>query len=268
MVDSSTQAKCAFNKFEFEHDSYKHEVFWRGDGRPIVLLHELPGFAESTIDFVDRLVAANFSVYAPLLFGMLGKRNAIDNYAKLCVSKEFEYLKSGKSAPVCDWLRGLLRHVSVLRNSSKVGAIGMCVTGAFIVPMILEEKLGAACISQPAIPFSVSYLLTGMGSGDWMRELNVSDNDITNAAVHANSAAIPILLQRFNDDRLCPHARLKRLLHEFGPVAEMVEYPKPNPSTISPHALMTDEFEDAPNDPENSTRIALKRVIEFFDKNL
>jgi dienelactone hydrolase len=62
----------------------------------------------------------------------------------VCVSEEFAkleagVLQAGVPRPIVDWLRALAAHVSGLHGGAKVGAIGMCLTGAFAIPLILER---------------------------------------------------------------------------------------------------------------------------------
>jgi hypothetical protein len=46
--------------------------------------------------------------------------------------------QAGVSAPITIWLRALAHHIFVTEKSPKVGVIGMCLTGAFVKPLVIE----------------------------------------------------------------------------------------------------------------------------------
>lgn len=268
MSDTEMQG-YGFTRFDFDDGHHCHPVYAKGAGPNVIVMHELPGLTHHIREFADRLITAGFRVYLPLLFGDLLNDAPAINLARLCISKEFNHLKEGTSAPVCDWLRALSREVQQQAPASvRVGAIGMCVTGAFVIPLILEDAVVAGVVSQPSIPFSTVYRATGLGQGPWMRELNVSDSDLEDAAEHAAQADKHILVQRFHDDRLCPAARVQRIADRFGAQAQLLEYPSPTPHVAHPHALLTEEYANATPSPDDPTRIALQRVIEFLRLHL
>lgn len=256
-----------FKSFEFSAGGYTHRVYSKGQGSKLVLMHELPGLTEPVVKFAERLIDQGFEVFIPHLFGKLMSPASTRNLLRLCISKEFGRLKSGVSAPVVDWLRELTRYMEPT-GKKPVGVIGMCVTGAFVIPLILETSVRAGVVSQPAIPFSIPYKLTGIGQGAWMQELNIADADLNSAALHAQKHGKLILVQRFNEDRLCPHARVERIALSFGESATLHEYPSPMPPVSHPHALLTEEYEAAVEDDNDPTRIAFKRVVEFFHTHL
>ena len=146
----------------------------------------------------------------------------------------------------------------------------MCLTGAFVIPLIIDPGVVAAVVSQPAIPYSLSYRATGLGGGDWMRRLNISDEQLQAAQQVAARDNKSLLLQRFADDRLCPRERLDRLAEVFGAQAQRVEYPEPSALRRAfnpPHALLTEEYDRAgPDNP--ATRNALHRVLAFLHRHL
>jgi dienelactone hydrolase len=91
----------------------------------------LPGLGRSIVRFARRLELRGFQVHLPHLFGEIGKRQACKNYRALCTSLEFGKLAAGVSAPITRWLRALANDISEQNSGARVGAIGMCVTGAF-----------------------------------------------------------------------------------------------------------------------------------------
>lgn len=258
-----------FKRFSFSDGQYEHAVYSKGEGKPVLVLHELPGLTRDTRNFAERLIAAGFEVYLPLLYGKPEEKGSGRKGYFLCMTKEFGYLKAGTSAPVSDWLRALARHLGASIGDRKIGVIGMCVTGAFAIPLILETRVGAAVASQPAVPFRLLYFFTGMGSGPWMSQLNISDDDLIAAGQASVNQATPLLIQRFVDDRLCPHERVQRLYDNFPTTGTLYEYPAPADGKNKHHALLTVEYDQAQNpDASHSTRVALQRLVAFLQSHL
>jgi len=191
---------------------------------------------------------------------------------RLCVSAEFARLESGVSAPIADWLRALAREIAARADSPRIGVIGMCLTGAFVIPLVIEPCVAGAVASQPAVPYRTSYWLLGIGGGDWMSQLNVSDADLAEAAQCARAHAKRIVVQRFEDDRLCPHARVARIKAEFGDRAQLFEYAEARVLrrfVLPPHALLTAEYDRVDTSDEgHSTRVAFRRVVAFLKEVL
>lgn len=268
-----TMQKLGFVEYSFTDGFYKHAVFAKGTGPEVIVMHELPGFDESTVHFLNRLANAGFRVHAPHLFGPLLWTDTTFNYARLCISREFGYLKSNRSAPICDWLRALARTLSEQNSNARIGVIGMCLTGAFVIPMVIEPGVRAGVISQPAIPTSLRYVKFGTGEGEWMQEINVSDSDLQAATQRCARDGVPVLVQRFCNDRVSPHPRAERIKRAFDTDATLYEYDDPrvyeDPKKREfPHALLTLEYDNAPDFATNPTRVALVRVIAFLKENL
>ncbi|WKL52182.1 hypothetical protein Q1W70_22460 [Pseudomonas kielensis] len=75
MTDIVMQAK-GFTRFDFSDGHYSHPVYDKGHGPKVIVMHELPGLTHTVLDFADRLIAAGFRVYLPLLFGEAAGRCA------------------------------------------------------------------------------------------------------------------------------------------------------------------------------------------------
>lgn len=243
MGNHNSLAEQGYAERGFAHGGISHPVFDKGLGPPVLMLHELPGLAQACVDFAERLVTAGFHVYLPLLVGRPLQHAAMANLRQLCVSAEFARLKSGARAPVTDWLRALAGGISRRHGDGKVGAIGMCLTGAFVIPMVIDPWLAAAVVSQPAIPFSSLYRYTGLGAGPWMRELNISDEQLQQAADAAHRQNKRLLVQHFADDRLCPSQRIQHIAEAFGKQAEVHACAVPSwlrRHFDPPHALLTE----------------------------
>jgi dienelactone hydrolase len=230
-------------------------------------MHELTGLSPTALRFGRRLARRGFSVYLPLLFGEPGQDDWRSSYRELCVSQEFAKLEAGVSAPIVDWLRGLAADLSARHQQGKVGAIGMCLTGAFVIPLVLERCLMAPVAAQPGTPFSATFRAIGVGRGPWMRQLNVSDKDVEQAVVRVRRDNLKLLAGRFEKDRICPAERLDRLQEQFGD--HMIRRELPGGSFFDPpHATLTTGFEEAPNDPKEPTHTWFEEVVGFLKERL
>lgn len=263
-------AALGYAERPFAHGGIEHPVFSKGDGRPVLLLHELPGLAQPAVNFAERLLAAGYQVHLPLLVGEVLQRATLANTRRLCVSAEFARLQAGASAPVTVWLRALAADIVQQRGGARVGAIGMCLTGAFIIPLVLTPGVVAGVVSQPAVPFDPLYLVTGLQRDSaWRSQLNIHDDELRDAAACAQAEGKRLLVQRYSADRLCPAQRIQRIAQAFGAAAEVHEYDEPSwlRRALNPHALLTEEYDKRPAD-DAATRQALQRVLDFLDRHL
>jgi dienelactone hydrolase len=258
-----------FEQFDLTARGISKTVYWTGQGKPVLVMHELPGLTEFATRLAGRLAAAGFTVYLPLLFGEPMVRAPIRYFRQLCVAEEFGRLAAGVSAPITDWLRALAGELSARHGGSRVGAIGMCLTGGFVIPLMLEPPVVAPVAAQPAVPGSFLYLFTGLGRGPWMRQLNVADADLERAAERARAEELTLLAFRFTSDRLCVADKLDRLREAFGDRLEAHELESPGLALRSPHAVLTEEYDRAPDaGPGHPTRVATARVIAFLRERL
>jgi dienelactone hydrolase len=251
----------------FTHAAITHRVFWTGDGPPVLVLHELPGLSPAALRFGRRLAARGFRVYLPLLFGEPGQDDWRGSHRALCVSQEFARLQAGVSAPILDWLRALASDLSARHEHANVGAIGMCLTGAFVIPLVLERCVTAPVAAQPGVPFSGVFRAVGLGRGDWMTQLNVSEADVQQAVVRVQRDGLTLLAGRFEKDRICPAERLDRLQAQFGD--RLIRRELPGGSAFDPpHATLTTKYEQAPDNPDEPTRRWFEEVVGFLRDRL
>jgi dienelactone hydrolase len=251
---TATMASLGFVERGFASGEIDHPVFEKGSG-PSVLV---------------RLIDAGFRVHLPLLVGAPLRHAALANWRALCISAEFARLEAGIHAPITDWLRALAADIAERADGARIGAIGMCLTGAFVIPLLIDAAVTAGVVSQPAIPLRVLYRAFGLGAGPWMDQLNISDDELQVGARAARSNQKKILLQRYADDRLCPGQRLKRIARSFGSQARLYEYSHPSwwrRVVDPPHALLTEEYDRAGED-DQATREALRRVIQLLNEQL
>ena len=233
---------------------------------------EIAGLSPGLRLFAERLVEARFRVYVPWLFGPFGQRAPLRNAIRLCVSREFANLRAGASSPVTAWLRALTAHISKHSGGSRVGAIGMCLTGAFVIPLIIDPRVVAAVAAQPAAPLSPLFTLFGVEGDRSSSQLNVSDSEIAAARARLAAGEAHLLAVRCRADRICPRAKIERLQREFPVGLEVREYGaahERNRLGERPHATFTREYRIAPDaSDEHYSRQAFKDLVGFFDRHL
>ena len=248
-----------YTREPFTFGGFTHDVYTRGSGPAVLLLHELPGLAEPTVRFAERLVAAGYTVSIPHLFGPIhgdsGPRilrtledNAVvlANVVKLCVSREFAQLKGNVSAPITNWLRALAKHLSERTDDGRVGAIGMCLTGGYVIALAIDPWVAATVTSQPAIPLTVPP-----GSMHHAAELSISEEELRGAAAQGKDDEVLLIGFRFTNDKKCPAARFDRIGSAFGPKFEAHEFTSPDRAhdiDEDAHSVLTYEYEHAQNE--------------------
>ena len=259
-----------FTSYQWSHGKISHDVYVIGDGAPVLVMHELPGLTAAAVDFARRLAGQGFRVYLPHLFGKPLQSASLSNSLRLCISREFGRLAAGKSAPITDWLRALAQDMSARHGNGRVGAIGMCLTGAFVIPLVIDPWVAAPVAAQPAVPFSFIYVNTGLGGhGRWASQLNVSDEDLAAAGRRLKADNMRMLALRFEEDRMCPRARLDRLREAFGDNLEVEELGGASKSQRPRHATLTLEYEKVPKDaPDHPVHQVFRRVVEFLRARL
>ena len=190
-----------FTGFEFPHQNFRHCVYHAGSGPPIVLIHELSGMSPECVTFARHLIESKFHAYLPLLYGDPGKSSNIFNPLQVCISREFVLFTGGKSSPVTDWLRALCARVSHDNNDSKIGVIGMCLTGSFVLACVAVPSVAAGVMSQPALPLHIPFCK------DNGAQIGASPQEMATAA----ALQTPLLALRFKADNLCPQKRFDAL---------------------------------------------------------
>lgn len=263
-----------FDQFLFASGRFAHPVYYGGDPQApsVLLMPEIAGFSPGLILFAERLIDARFRVFVPWLFGPLGKRAPLRNGMRLCVSREFAHLRAGVSSPITTWLRALTAHVSGHSGGTRVGAIGMCLTGAFAIPLILDPHVVAAVAAQPAVPLSPLFTMFGIGSERRLSRLNVSEGEIAGARTRLEAGQARLLAVRCRSDRICPRAKIERLRREFPVGLEIREYAEATERNClgeRPHATFTREYRIAPNaSADHYSRRAFADLVAFLDRHL
>ncbi|WP_310497217.1 dienelactone hydrolase family protein [Sandarakinorhabdus sp.] len=242
---------------DFTDGPWTRPVYRRGSGPAVIVIHEIPGLHPQVVEFADRLVAAGMTVFMPSLFGTPGK-TATKGYAlvsmisNICIRREFNVWKDGKSSPIVEWLRALARLAHAECGGPGVGAIGMCFTGGFALAMMTEPSVIAPVLSQPSMP------AIGGGKGS----IDASPAEIACARARFETEDLTMLGLRYKSDKLVPDARFARYQAEFGDRFEAVELDDVDArqgTGLSPHSVLTLHL------PESGPgKDAEVRTIAFF----
>ena len=239
-----------FEVFEHADNGMTHQVYVRGTGPGVLLMHELPGMVPQCVDLATRIANRGFTVFMPLMFGEAGAPPATKSLAaRVCISREFHCFAHHESSPITRWLRSLCTvRVRPRCPGPGIGAIGMCFSGSFVLSLFVDDQLLAPVLCQPGLPFR--SLKPGADEA-----LGVSPKDLQEAV--ASNA--PILGFRFEGDKLCPRQRFETLRATFGTRFEGHELPGTD------HSVMTLSFVD---DPAHPTFQARERLFAFLHERL
>lgn len=222
---------------DFTGGGYTRPVYRRGSGPAVIVIHEIPGLHPQVVEFGERLVEAGMTVFLPSLFGTPG-REATKGYAlrsmlvNICVRREFNVWKDGRSSPIVDWLRALARFAHGACGGPGVGAVGMCFTGGFALAMMTEPSVVAPVLSQPSMPIR----------GGKRGSIDVSADEMACAKRRMVAEDLTLLGLRYKSDSFVPNARFERLKAEFGARFEAIELEDEDakPDTgMAPHSVLT-----------------------------
>lgn len=227
-------------------EGFDYPTYRRGSGPGVIVIHESPGLTPEVIDFADEVVDAGFTVVMPHLFGSSHAPprtwEAVRVIPRLCITREFTMVMTGRTVPLAGWLRSLARELHEDVGGPGVGAIGMCVTGGFALAMMLEPAVVAPVLAQPATPLP----LTPRQAAD----VNLAPDDFAKVRDRV-AAGCPVLGLRYKDDWVTG-TRFETLKRELGDGFIAVEFDGVGHSTLTDH-----------RHPE-----AADRVIDFFRQRL
>ncbi len=233
----------------FKSATIERDVYRKGSGPAVVVVHEVPGITPAVLRFAEETVQRGFTVVMPNLVGTPGKEYsnayAMASLAKVCVAREFSALALDRTSPIVAWLRALARHIHTEVGGRGVGAVGMCFSGGFALGMMLDEIMVAPVLSQPSMPFAIGKKRA--------RSLHLSPDD---AAVVADRAAqgCEVLGLRYDGDKLVGD-RFTSLRELLGDRFVAVELPS---TKKTDHSVLTEQRDDE----------SVRRVIEFFAEKL
>ena len=253
-----------FSTFDFFSDGIKHPVYKLGDGsKPgVLIIQELPGIGEETIALARRLHDDGFTVYLPHLFGTFNAPiETFKNLGRLCINLEFRLLANKRRSPVANWLRALSRKMRDECNGP-VGAIGMCLTGGFVLTLMIDDSIAAPVMSQPSH-------VGGIGGKDKQETLGVPADDLRAAVARAKQDDVDVLGLRFTNDPTCTNARFNKMDELFGDNFRRFEIDSSLfnkwGNRFAAHSVLTLDYKDEPGHP---TVAAYNHVVDFFHEKL
>lgn len=249
-----------YTSLEFTDAAITREVFVRGAGPAVIVMHEVPGIHPLVLRFAERVAAAGHRVYLPSLLGDPGRAvtpgSAAGQILKaLCIRREFSAWATNQSSPIVEWLRALARKAHADCGGPGVGAIGMCLTGNFAMAMMTEPSVIAPVLSQPSLPVAMGAKRRA--------DIGMSQQEIAIVRERLDSENLSAIGMRFHGDPMVPPERFASYKRCFGDRFEAIEIDAadalPNPGA-KPHAVLTINLRD--DDAQGATKLAETRVID------
>ncbi|KAA9110290.1 dienelactone hydrolase family protein [Microbacterium rhizomatis] len=222
------------------------EVWRKGSGPGVIVIHEIPGIDDALIRFAEEVVARGHTVLLPRLFGTPGAgfsaRNVLGDITQFCVRREFSLFARGRTSPIAGWLRALARRLHDETGGEGVGVVGMCFTGGFALAMMADAPVIAPVLAEPSLPFAV-----GAKRG---ADLGLSPADME--AVKGKAAAgCEVLGLRYRTDA-ATGTRFDTLARELGDRFIAVEFEGKG------HSVLTGDRQEE----------GVNRVLEFLQEKL
>ncbi len=230
------------------------DVYRRGSGPGVVVIHEIPGITPKVAQFANDVVDAGFTVVMPSLVGTPGKEVSngyvLGSMAKVCVAREFTHWALNETSPVIGYLRALARNLHDEVGGPGVGALGMCFSGGFALAMMVDDIMVAPVLSQPSLPFAI-----GLGAKKARRaaDLNLSPDDKLVIARRA-AEGCQVLGLRYTGDALVG-TRFDSLRELLGDQFIAVELPS---TTKRDHSVLTEQRDEE----------SVQKVLSFLQDKL
>jgi len=180
---------------------------------PVILLHELTGLSPGTLAYAEEL-SKDFTVYMPLLFGEQGKLSLVSGLKAYWFGGVSDFFPGGEwglpskgSAPIVNWLRGVVQQIGERHAGQHIGILGNCLTGPFPLALLDHPRVTAAVVAQPALPMRFWWY-----TEDDKASLGLAENDL--AIAKASTAKIYGV--RFETDCIAPPEKHQTLSQTFG----------------------------------------------------
>lgn len=264
---------AGYEQSTFTHEGTRRRILRRGTGPAVIVMAEIPGITPKVLEFADRVAEIGCTAVLPVLFGEPGRdphpdahgplgtaRYAMSSVLKVCVSREFTVLATGRSSQVVSWLRALAAAEHERCGGPGVGAVGMCLTGGFALAMATDARLVAPVLSQPSLPVALS--------AGRSRTIDISPEELAVVRGRCEREGLQVMGLRFKGDKFVPGDRFALLRRELGEafVAVELDDSAANPDgVLPPHSVLTEHLIDAPGEP---TRAALDQVLGLFRTRL
>ncbi|MEQ1530591.1 MAG: hypothetical protein ABL925_14845 [Methylococcales bacterium] len=252
-----------------------HEYLVCGDKSkpPVILLHEILGLEEKTIQYATTL-AQDFAVYVPLLMGNKDDNGVSFPEGLLTYAFAGEWRQQqdlGDSMLVTQWLRKFVKKVAADHSPKEIAVIGNCLTGALPLALLDNLLVTKIVLAQPTLPMK-----TLLGLGD-KEDLVISAKE-RQTAKHRLNPASPDLPSakaygtRFELDKLSAIEKYEYLGRELGAgfmrrqIAKG-EYAYTNRSNTpiqiehSPHSSLIHDWHDDPNHPSQKRRLEIRTFL-------
>jgi dienelactone hydrolase len=245
----STDVLADWTKSQFTAAGLTRDVYRKGSGPAVVVVHEVPGITPLVAAFAEEVVGRGFTVVMPSLVGKPGKEPSnvygLTSILRVCIAKEFTTMALNSTSPIISWLRALARNLHNEVGGPGVGAVGMCFSGGFALGMMVDDIMVAPVLSQPSTPFAI-----GKQRG---RDLNLSPDDEATVIERAQQGC-QVLGLRFTGDKLVGE-RFATLREKLGDAFIAVELPS---NKKSDHSVLTEQRDDD----------SVVRVLDFFAEKL
>ena len=245
-----TNALDGWGRREFTAGNRTRQVFQRGTGPGVIVIHEVPGITPKVVAFANDVVASGFTVVMPSLVGTPGRALSApygaSSLLKVCVAREFANWALQQTSPIITWLRALATDLHASAGGPGVGAVGMCFSGGFALGMMVDSVMVAPVLSQPSMPFA-------LGKPARHADLNLSPADAQRVGERA-AAGCEVLGLRFDDDKLVG-TRFDSLRALLGDAFIAVELPS---TSKRDHSVLTEQRDEA----------SVQRVINFLKSKL
>jgi dienelactone hydrolase len=201
----------------FSQAGITHSVFCLNDDTakpPVLLLHEMTGLSPGILAYAEEL-SREFTVYVPLLFGEKGKFSLVSGLRAYWLGGVVEFFPGGEwglpsngSAPIVNWLRGVVQTIGERHSGQRIGLIGNCLTGPFPLALLDHPRVTAAVVAQPALPLRFWWY-----TDNDKASLGISEDDLT----IAKTSTAKIYGLRFETDCMAPPEKHKTLSDMFSP---------------------------------------------------
>jgi len=245
----SADVLAGWAKSSFTAAGFTRDVYRRGTGPGIVIVHEIPGITPKVAQFANEVVDAGFTVLMPSLVGTPGRAPTggylASSMAKVCVAREFSNMAMNQTSPIIGFLRALARNLHQEVGGKGVGALGMCFSGGFALAMMVDDIMVAPVLSQPSMPFPV-----GKARG---ADLNLSPDDALAVARRA-AEGCQVLGLRYIEDKAVG-TRFESLRSLLGDAFIAVELPS---TKKSDHSVLTEQRDEP----------SVQKVLAFFHEKL